>query len=266
MLLMEDSHGENHKSVGLLLVGHGTREPRGVEEFFALTKLVVGQMPQWSIEPCFLEFAEPSIAEAFRRLAARGVSRVVVAPVMLFSAGHVQRDIPEAVQRVASEHASIAVCEAAHFGCQQELVDLSQLRFEQAIAGRAPLWPADTALVMVGRGSHDPLATADMMQFAALRGAQSAVGETRACFVAMAEPRLEATLDALADSGYRRIVVQPHLLFYGLLLDRIAQIVAGYAERYPRQEWVVAPRLGAHELVAQAIAHRAAALASVQVQ
>jgi sirohydrochlorin ferrochelatase len=55
-------------------------------------------------------------------------------------------------------------------------------------------------------------------------------------------------------------------LFYGLLLDRIAQIVAGYTQRYPRQEWVVAPHLGAHELVAQAIVHRAAPLASVPVQ
>jgi sirohydrochlorin cobaltochelatase len=262
---MDEPHGENIEGLGLLLVGHGTREPRGVDEFLTLAASVARQLPQWSVAPSFLEFARPKIDEGFRALAARGVSRLVVAPVMLFSAGHVQHDIPEAVRRIACEHASIAVSEAAHFGCQEELVELSQLRFEQTIAGRAPLSPDETALVMGGRGSHDPLATADMLRFAELRGAQSAVSETRACFVALADPRLEATLDALAESRYRRIVVQPHLLFYGLLLDRIAQLVESYAQRYPRQEWVVAPHLGSHELVAQAIVRRAAPLAAAFV-
>lgn len=265
MVRREEMQAESAGGNGLLLVGHGTREPRGVEEFFALAQLVAGRMPHWSVEPCFLEFAQPDIAAGFRALAARGVGRVVVAPVMLFAAGHVQHDIPEAVARAARDFPDITLSQAEHFGCQRELIELSQVRFEQALEGRTWVAPRETALVMVGRGSLDAGATADMLQFAALRGARAAVDVTRACFVAMAEPTLEVTLDTCAASRYRRIVVQPHLLFYGLLLDRIAQTVAGYAERHPRQEWLVAPHLGAHVGVAQAVEVRATAALAADV-
>lgn len=254
---MDHSGGGDNGPTGLLLVGHGTRDPRGVEEFLATVALVAERARQWSVEPCFLELAEPAIEGGFRALARRGVQRTVVAPVMLFSAGHVQQDIPRAVARAAAEHGGMRIAQAGHFGCQQELLQLAHLRCRQALEGRAAVPEDETVLVMVGRGSRDALATADMLQFAARHHASAGVAETRACFVAMAEPRLEPTLDALARAGYRRIVVQPHLLFHGLLLDRIAQQVARHADCYRRVEWIIAPHLGAHALVAEAIMRRA---------
>ncbi len=85
--------------VGLLLVGHGTREPAGVNEFLTVAKLVAERFPQGPVESSFLELATPTIGEGVARLAQQGVRRVVVAPVILFAAGHIRRDIPAAVRR-----------------------------------------------------------------------------------------------------------------------------------------------------------------------
>src|SRR6476646_7331453 len=91
------------RDCGLLVVGHGSREAVGVEEFLATARLVAEAAHPAPVEACFLEFARPTIAEGFRALAARGVRRIVVAPALLFSAGHDLRDIPAAVASVAAE-------------------------------------------------------------------------------------------------------------------------------------------------------------------
>ncbi len=241
---------------GLLLVGHGTREAIGIREFHETARLVARLRDDQPVEGCLLEFAEPSIAVGFRTLASRGVRRVTVAPVLLFAAGHAERDIPQAVAAVAAEFPSIVVEQCAHLGCHEALLALSQIRYQEAIAGR-PITDK-TALVLVGRGSHHAGATAEMHEFVRRRVALTPVDEVRTAFVAMAEPPLEQVLADLAGNDCTRVIVQPHLLFGGVLLDRIAATVADFAGRHRGCEWVVASHLGTHALLAQAIASRAA--------
>ena len=80
----------------------------------------------------------------------------------------------------------------------------------------------------------------------------------------MAEPKLEDVLDQAATWGARRVVVQPHLLFGGVLMDRIRDVVARQAERYPRIEWLLCEHLGASPHVARAVIDRATAMFSVR--
>src|SRR5215471_6792139 len=90
---------EASKRHGLLLVGHGTRDCRGLAEFHLLTKLIVEAGQGFEAVSCFLELAEPDIATGMRTLLDRGIERLTVAPLLLFAAGHAKRDIPEAVER-----------------------------------------------------------------------------------------------------------------------------------------------------------------------
>jgi sirohydrochlorin ferrochelatase len=208
-------------------------------------------------EPCFLEFSEPSIARGFRSLAERGVRRVVVVPVLLFSAKHDQRDIPAALTAISAEHPHIAVEQSEHLGCHDAIVALSKLRYDEALAGAPRVGVADTVLVVVGRGSRDAGATAEMLQFVRLRERVTPVAQARAAFIAMADPPLEKVLDEIAASAARQVVVQPHLLFGGILVDRIAVLVARYTAAHPRIQWLVTGHLGPSELAAKAIIDRA---------
>lgn len=246
--------------VGLLLVGHGSREPVGVDEFLTLARLTAARAEGWAVEPCFLEFARPTIVEGFERLAGRGARRIVVAPVMLFAAGHIRRDIPAAVAAVAAGYPDLPVNQAQHLGCHQAICQLSRARSEQAAFGKAKVAAEDTALVVVGRGSHDADATREMLDFVRLRQRLSSQAQVRTAFLAMADPPLAQVLDEVARTGARRIVVQPHLLFGGVLLERMRAIVERFAHEHPRTEWLVADHLGPADRVVDALLERAAAV------
>ncbi len=262
--------------VGWLLVGHGSRETVGTTEFLEVAREVARRRGEHlaspvAVEPCFLEFAEPTIAQSFHRLVNQGVRRVVVVPVLLFAAGHAKRDIPEAVAAVAAEYPTVRVEQISHLGCSPDLLALSQHRYCQAteasLAEEAP--PTNTSgivgktlLILVGRGSFDPDAIAEMHEYArqlasSLQATQSdCPSEVEVAFVAMAQPALEAVLATAALGAYERIVVQPHLLFGGVLVERITSIVAEFAGQFPRIKWVVSGHLGPAPQVASALLSR----------
>ncbi|MGD9720315.1 MAG: sirohydrochlorin chelatase [Pirellulales bacterium] len=259
--------------MGLLLVGHGTRDATGTTEFLEAVRLVAERVHGLPVEPCFLEFAAPSIAEGFARLAAAGVKHVVVAPVILFAAGHIRRDIPREVAQAAARFPGVTFEQAEHLGCHPALVAQSRRRFDEALAAsedHSPLhneMPAPaTALLLVGRGSRDADATAEMHTLAQLRQAAAPLVKVRVAFMAMADPPLEPMLDELVAAGLRRVIIQPHLLFAGELLARLGAIVNRYRDRYPKTQWLIAAHLGPAEGVVDAILDRAAAAAGTTAQ
>jgi sirohydrochlorin cobaltochelatase len=244
--------------VGLLLVGHGSRDKPGEREFLQTARLVAQNVPQAAVEPCFLEFAQPNIALGFQRLVRRQTRTIVVVPVLLFAAGHVKRDIPAAVAEAATRHPGMEVIESSHLGCHEAILELSRLRYGEAIAKRPAVDAGETVLVMVGRGSRDAEATAEMLRFVTRRAQSARVRRAIASFVAMAEPDLPQALDEAGSLGIARVVVQPHLLFGGVLVDRVRRTVEVRSARDPRTEWMTTGHLGPSELVVQAILCRAA--------
>ena len=72
----------------------------------------------------------------------------------------------------------------------------------------------------------------------------------------LAAPLLPAALERAAASPYVRVVVQPHLLFGGRLLDRVGEQVGQAAANCPAKQWQVTPHLGCHPSVVEAIADR----------
>lgn len=250
-------------AVGLLLVGHGTRSERGRAECSELAELVAARAPEIPTQLSYLELAEPTIDQSVGKLADAGVRHLIVMPLLLFAAGHAKRDIPDAVERAVQGYPSLSIIHLPHFGCQPEVVELSAERFSEVgqptptkmnLAGRDHPTDSETALVLVGRGSHDAEATAEMHRFASLRVERTPVGREAVCFLAMAEPRLEATLEEITSQGWRRIVVQPHLLFHGDLLDRLHAAVGSARQRCPDREWLVAEHLGPAPQLARLIA------------
>jgi sirohydrochlorin cobaltochelatase len=154
---------------------------------------------------------------------------------------------------------------ASPLECHDKIVELSAQRYDEAIAESAKrrmrangsaISTADapsTFLLLVGRGSSEPTAVAEMHRFTELRTNYTPVAQRECCFVAKAEPSLAAGLKMGAESGCRRIVVQPHLLFAGQVLDEIAAAVEAQAARFPDQQWIVSQHLGPSPLAAEAV-------------
>ena len=263
---------------GLVVVGHGTADPVGAEETRRVAALVAGMLPDVAVELGFLEVIGPSIGEALERLAVRGCTEVVAAPLLLFTAGHARRDVPEAV-RDGAMRVGLIVRQADALGCHPDLLALARQRRHQALASLAPCPAENTVLLMIGRGSSDPTAHRQLHDFAVAscenqppRPADSA-GPFRSRielgFVAAARPTLdEAIANAAGEGGagsaagngdpVRRVVVQPHLLFSGHVEEQVTAAVDRGRREHPGIEWVQAQRLGADRLVARALIDRAA--------
>jgi sirohydrochlorin ferrochelatase len=211
----------------LLLVGHGTRDPAGIADFFAAANLIRELAGGRPLAACFLELATPTIAEGVEQLVRSGATRIIAVPLLLFAAGHAKRDIPAAVAAAAARYPNVVVEQTAPLGCDRRILALSERRFREAIAQRPPIPAEQTLLVLVGRGSLDPEATGEMHRFARLRAEQSPVGRISVCFLAMQQPSLADGLQAAAKSDFRQIVVQPHLLFAGELYMQVRREVEG---------------------------------------
>ncbi len=279
-------------AVGLLVVGHGTADPVGEAETRRLVERVAEALPGRSVELGFLEVIGPTVAEGLRRLRDRGCREVIAAPLLLFTAGHARRDLPEALAEAAAA-LGLPVRQAGALGSHPELVRLSRRRREQACHALSTLPAAEEALVFVGRGASDPAAVAQLTGFLAAtracaadpshcrpglpaavcgRGLLPAVchavpppagpGREMVGFVAAVRPSVAETLEAVVDATLpgpvpRRVLVQPHLLFRGRVEEQVHEAVDQARARHPDVDFVVVPRLGPEPEVARALVARA---------
>ena len=257
------------REIGYLVVGHGTRSRSGQDQ----VRAVFTQMTQLD-GPCslrglpaelaFLELAEPDIPTAVERLARCGVRQLVVIPILLFSAGHAQKDIPEAVEAAASNFGIQVVRQCSSLCLDPTIVALSAERFVRAVADLpALITPAPSALTesnspyvshfstegialaLIGRGSSSDAATAAMLQFAELRTQATPVSWSSVGFIHAQRPSVDEALDGLSATGLPWLVVQPHLLFEGELLNDLRSEVAYRQSFSPNQKWIITETLGA---------------------
>ena len=221
-------------------------------------------LPDVAVELGYLEVIEPSIAVAVNRLVARGCRELVAMPLLLFTAGHARRDVPEALT-AAAEAAGIAFRMAEPFGLHPEIVSLSRRRREAAVGSAASGAGERAVLLMVGRGASDPETPAQLRAFTAATLDGADAGRFVAVeqgFVAAARPPLDEAVGMAAERavalGARLVVVQPHLLFRGHVERQVAAAIDRDRRLAPHLEWLQVERLGADEAVARAVVDRAA--------
>ena len=240
----------SHDSTGVLIIGHGTRDPIGQNQMRNLACQAAGCLAPLTTELGFLELASPSIADGIQSLAAQGVKRLITVPVLLFRAGHADRDIPEAVLAAASPLGIEVIQQTEPLEIQPTVLELSAQRFRQALDARQseiPLGdyqPSEFSLAMIARGSSSPTAAAAMERFAQQRIALTPVAAHQVGYVAVREPNVVQTLDWLESTSSKVLVVQPHLLFEGEVYHSLKAAVEERQARDGRQ-WIVCQPLGA---------------------
>ena len=251
----------------LLLAAHGTRDPAGVAGFQALAARVADLAGQDGIEVAggFIELSAPplrdavtslastalaSTALASTALASTGPARVVAVPLMLVAAGHAKGDIPAALAREQARHPGVSFTYARTLGPHPALIELLDARVA-AVAGDTP-----AAVLLVGRGSTDPDANADVVKTARLlwEGRDYPLAET--AFVSLARPDVAEGLERCRLLGARRIVVARYFLFPGVLPDRVAEQAAQYAAAHPELDVAVAGVLGDCDEIAALVLER----------
>jgi len=235
----------------LLLAAHGTRDAAGVAAFEALAARVADRARRDGIEVAggFIELSEPPLRDAVATLA--GTSpRIVAVPLMLVAAGHAKGDIPAALAREQARRPGVSFTYARTLGPHPALIELLDTRIAAAAGDTPP------AVLVVGRGSTDPDANADVVKTARLlwEGRDYPLAET--AFVSLARPDVAEGLERCRLLGARRIVVARYFLFPGVLPDRVAEQAAEYAAAHPELDVAVAGVLGDCDEIAALVLER----------
>jgi sirohydrochlorin cobaltochelatase len=240
---------------GILLVGHGTREKQGTDEFFELARRLTELCPL-PVAASLLEFQEPTIAQAWDSLAGQDVQHIHVAPLLLFAAGHAKSDIPDEVAKASANTIGITHDQCLPLSRAESIVRLVQRRIETTLHAIETA-ASRTAILMVGRGSHDPCARSDMFVLSELIRHRIPAASVHTAFYAMTTPTVPAMLDQIANHpDIHAIVVHPHLLFQGRLFDAIARQCEEAAARHPEVQIHLSNYLGPVDEIACALARR----------
>ena len=237
----------------LLLAAHGTRDQAGVAAFGALAARVGGLAGAdgTRVAGGFIELSAPPLRDAVAALVNGTPARLVAVPLMLSAAGHAKGDIPAALDRERARHPGLRWTYARPLGPHPALLGLLAARIAAASRGGPP-----PAVLVVGRGSTDPDANADVVKTARLlwEGRDYPLAET--AFVSLARPSVAEGLERCRLLGARRIVVARYFLFPGVLPDRVAEQAAGYAAAHPELDIACADVLGDCDEVAALVYER----------
>jgi sirohydrochlorin ferrochelatase len=187
--------------LSVVLVAHGSRDPRASRSTAALSRAVGAARPEWDVHASYLDHSLPRPSEVLARL-----SRAVVVPLLLTSAYHGRVDVPGEIAKVPDVRADLA----------DVLGPVSPLLLD-ALIRRLPALDLD-AVVLASAGTRDAAARTTVADAAVALGARLGV-PTRAAYASAASPTPGEAVAELRAAGATRVGVASYFLAPGRLHD-----------------------------------------------
>ena len=251
----------------VIFVGHGTRSSLGQSEFHETCRLVEqGIRRQRNIlearatlnfQRSYLELAEPSLSATLRRTSVHQSECVIVAPLFLFEAGHMEHDIPHIIAESKLDyHSSVQVLPAV--GVDERFVQVTVERVREAG------YPDDKpeAVLLLGRGNRSGSAQAVFEEVGLLVRQQIQPSCLETGHLAGTGRGCKEVLGCMVAKGYPRLHVQPYLCFHGWLTRQIPTWLNEWQQsrsgkRMPKV--VIGEPLGIHPLLVDSMVDRVVA-------
>jgi len=237
----------------LLIVGHGTRDEAGAEAFRSFVDGLSGRLPDTPVGGGFIELSTPPLADAVAGLVADGARRFAAVPLVLVSAGHAKGDIPAALVRERERHPGTSFSYGRPLGPHPSLLTVLERRLDEVLPRELR---AETTVLLVGRGSTDPDANAEVVKVARLLWEGRGLAGVETAFVSLAAPDVPSGLERCRLLGAKRIVVLPYFLFTGILPERVEHQAADWAAAHPALDLRQAAVLGATDELAELVLTR----------
>ncbi len=207
-------------NIGILICGHGSRDPKAVKEFINLVEKIKSRIPNIPVAFGFLEFNRPIISAALDQLRNMGVERVVALPAMLFAAGHTKNDIPALLNKYSAEN-QFPIQYGRELGLNSLMIGAAGERVKEIIESN-PIFPiSETLLVVAGRGSSDPDANSNVCKITRMLVEGFGFGWGETVFSGVTFPLVEPGLRHALKLGFKRVILLPYFLFSGVLVSRV---------------------------------------------
>jgi sirohydrochlorin ferrochelatase len=230
----------------VVLVAHGSQDPRAAAATRALVRAVQLARPGTVVRASYLDHTRPRPGTVLRALEAAGHRRATVVPLLLTAAYHGKVDIPGAIAAAHAQGLRIPVRVTGVIGPTGGMVDeplLAGLRRRLAETGGRFASPGAPAVapdpVIAAAGSVDVLAglvdglvlaaagTRDADARRTVDAAAAALGDALgvsclAAYASAALPTAGAAVERLRAGGARRIAVAAYFLAPGRLYETAA--------------------------------------------
>jgi sirohydrochlorin cobaltochelatase len=92
---------------GIILCGHGSRDPLWRQPIEAVAARLGQSHPQVPVVCAYLELQQPDMATAAAELAAAGVKQVTILPMFLGTGKHARADLPLQLERLRQAHPDV---------------------------------------------------------------------------------------------------------------------------------------------------------------
>ncbi len=205
----------------VILVGHGGRDPRVATISDEIRDGVLAIRPQLDVHTAFLGDGQPTGLQAATDLVRRGVEEVVVVPLLLSDAFHVQDDIPALLAQLRHTHPKLRVVAARPIGPEAQLLSVIDRRLRDALRARrvAEL----DGLVFAAAGSSDTRSNALVARRARQWATHHRLPHVTA-FGTGSGPSTAEAVRTLRAQGRRHIAVGSWFLSPGDLYRRQAEL------------------------------------------
>ncbi|MFD4479638.1 sirohydrochlorin chelatase [Streptomyces sp. NPDC058471] len=226
----------------LVVVAHGSRDPRALATVTALLDIVRELRPGLGVRLGHIELNEPLLGDTL----AEATGSAVLVPLLLSRGYHVKHDIPEAAAH--APHLDTRV--AAPLGPHPLLVDALHDRLVEAgwPTGAGQAARRTGGVVLAAAGSRDPDSATDTRRTADLLAQRLGVPviPAYATPTPAAPLSVSAAVRALAARGRHRTAVASYFTAPGRFATQCADAAP----------WIAAAPLGAHQAMAHLLLHR----------
>jgi len=239
----------------VVVVGHGSRDPEGNEEIRQFVQSMKSQLGVPIVETCFLEFERPTVKDGLEASVAKGATRVIVIPLMLFSAGHAKIHIPAELDEIREKYPQVEFIYGRPIGIHHQVLEILTSRLAQL--GLDPQEEQrDTAVLVIGRGSSDHDANSDLFKMSRLFWERLKVGTVETAFMGVTQPLVDGGIDRCVRLGAKKVIIMPYFLFTGILIKRMEAMVKDFQAVYPGVEFQMTEYFGFHPLLAEVVKDR----------
>lgn len=234
--------------IGLLICGHGSRDPQAQALFFAWAEKLQQRTAFVHWEVGFMEIAKPSIGDAARALAEKGLKHIVIIPGFIMGAAHTMEDIPAILQELKKEtlFETVQMDYAHRIANHPLLLEAAAARVKEIFSGANAVDPARSQLLVVAHGSSDAKANGDILRLAEKLQQQLGLGSASAAFSNVCSPRVEEALARLDTECMKTLIVLPYFLLPSYPVRQLYSLVDEYATQHPHLQALKTPCLDDH--------------------
>ncbi|MEU4618982.1 CbiX/SirB N-terminal domain-containing protein [Actinoplanes sp. NPDC023801] len=189
----------------VVLVAHGSRDPRAAASTSSLARAVQRARPDWTVRASYLDHAGPRPLDV---LAALPGPRAVLVPLLLTAAYHGRVDLPAVIREAAA--LSIRVTATDVLGPASPLL-------LGAVSRRLPRTGLD-AVVLAAAGTRNDAARQTVADAAVALGERLGL-PSAVSYASGPGPRADEAVSGLRAAGARRVGMAAYFLAPGLLYD-----------------------------------------------